>query len=93
MGIEGEIEPKVETVSFELGECSKKQVEFVCHCDQIGSFNVVGYVVVLYGLTYKVYFNELIKYRREIKIEKTFPIEVIEAIPSVDMNFVMDTSR
>ena len=90
--IEGEIEPSIESVSFELDECSKKDVEFVCTCASTGSFNVVGYVVVLYGLTYKVYFNELLKYRRELKMATTFPIDIIKAIPALDMNFILETA-
>ena len=66
----------VQPVSFELPECSEKTLRFNCKSKHTGRFSVVGYVIILYGLTYKIYFSELKKFQREFKIKQSHQVEV-----------------
>ena len=66
----------MQPVSFELPECSEKTLRFNCKSIRPGRFSVVGYVIILYGLTYKIYFSELKKFQREVKIKQSHQVEV-----------------
>ena len=85
--VNGDSAPFVTPVSFQLDAKTKRVITIQCKSEIVGEFNLYGYRIDLYGLVYEIYFEQLMTCRRDLKLKKFYTVQVIDAIPAVNIDF------